>query len=156
MEEVTKETGHRPSVSMPSLDSTDDFPTDATAAANTDSVFVTTDSFISTASTETITSGPSTGSTLEEIPISSTDNISQSVGELSSGTLIGEASSESLVEGDPTTSFAGDNSSEVLIENASARALIEEAPAQDLIEAETEALQQEVLDDSQVIILVFL
>lgn len=52
MDEITKEPGHRASVSMPSLDVADDFPVPTTSALNTDqtnSTFVCTDTQFTTA-----------------------------------------------------------------------------------------------------------
>ncbi|XP_050303182.1 uncharacterized protein LOC126740993 isoform X2 [Anthonomus grandis grandis] len=159
MEDVSKDSGHRPSVSMPSLDAVDDFPAQtATTEENKISPFVNTDSFISTASTETLESaGASIDSFSEENTITAVDisaDNSQSPEAFSAESLIEQNSQAASVPSEQQN-FEQDISGQPLLESAPTGEIIDpkitgEAPPEALDEAESDVLRPEGLDESQV------
>ncbi|XP_019763938.2 uncharacterized protein LOC109540159 isoform X1 [Dendroctonus ponderosae] len=140
MEEVTNETGHRPSVSMPSLDTSDDFPSQTLTVDNTDAVFTTTEPYGSATSTDTVVASDS--SEIRTMHVNATDiaeDTAPSTSELSTVSLL-EASESSILTG-PT--FTPDPDSQPF---ESTSGLIEAgADQQPILDAPSEGF-----DDSQV------
>ncbi|KAL1505986.1 hypothetical protein ABEB36_005427 [Hypothenemus hampei] len=107
MEETSKETGQRPTVSMPSLDSSDYFPGDE----NPESGFVVDNSFVSTDTTANITPESSVIDTVT--PLCSTDSILDT----SSTTATFTSNDGSLIEAVTTETFVDNPSNVSLIQN---------------------------------------
>lgn len=137
MEEIGNESGQRPSVSMPSLDSADFYATLTSASENPAE---NTESFTTTGSTDTILSA-SGSATLD-----STDNLTQKISTDTALTsqIEEDASVFPSIEGD---SFIADHSTEEsLIDSATNEHLMSQDSSLDV----SEALPQPELDDSQV------
>lgn len=138
MEELGNESGQRPSVSMPSLDSTDFY---ATLTSGTENPAENTESFTSTASTETILS-PSASATFD-----SADNLTEKISTESALTsqVEEEAGSEfPSIEGDAF--IADQTTEESLIDSATNEHLMSQDSSLDV----SETVSQQELDDSQV------
>lgn len=137
MEEIGNESGQRPSVSMPSLDSADFYATLTSASENPAE---NTESFTTTTSADTILSA-SDSATLD-----SADNLTEKIATALTSQVEEEGASEfpSIDEGD--TFIADQSTEESLIDTATNEHLMSRDSSLDV----SETVSQQELDDSQV------